>query len=166
MLKKILRNKNYFSPNQLVFDFNLRDVPNQIIASIPDDLETQSTTTIADKHEQAAINISNEQEKWKQIFDRKHAVSKIYTENDLVVIENELASVGESRKLEPKYRGPYIIRKVLSNDRFLIEDIPGYQVTSKKFGSVYAVDKIKQWCSTYPELDIDDSSDEDIEADL
>ncbi|XP_037728100.1 uncharacterized protein LOC119559042 isoform X4 [Drosophila subpulchrella] len=50
---------------------------------------------------------------------------------NLVVVENEPAATGESRKLEPRYLGPYIVVKVLGNDRYVIEDIPGIQITSR-----------------------------------
>lgn len=91
----------------------------------------------------------------------KHRSPRIYREDDLVVIENEPSSTGESKKLEPKYRGPYIVRKALGKDRYLLEDIPGHQVTSKKFCSVYASDKMKPWCSNSPELESDDEIEDD-----
>jgi len=71
------------------------------------------------------VNIASERAKWKQRFDTKHANPSIYSTGNLVVVENEPASTGESRKLEPRYRGPYIVVKVLENDRYVIEDIPG-----------------------------------------
>jgi len=37
----------------------------------------------------------------------------------------------ESRKLEPRYRGPCIVVKVLGNDRYVIEDIPSIQNTGR-----------------------------------
>lgn len=86
---------------------------------------------LEEKRNQAAINIENERAKWKKRFDQRHQQPKVYAEQDLVVIENEPASTGDSRKLEPKFRGPYIVRKVLGNDRYLLEDIPGYQVSNK-----------------------------------
>lgn len=55
------------------------------------------------------FNISSERGKWKQCFDQRHKESKVYGEEDLVVIENEPLSRGDSRELEPKYSGPYII---------------------------------------------------------
>nr|XP_041632306.1 uncharacterized protein LOC121502671 [Drosophila kikkawai]XP_041633177.1 uncharacterized protein LOC121503111 [Drosophila kikkawai] len=84
---------------------------------------------------------------------------------NLVVVENEPAATGESRKLEPRYRGPYIVVKVLGNDRYVIEDIPGIQITGRKYSSVYSSDKIKPWCSNVPELDVPDDDEDRIEDD-
>ncbi|XP_017476102.1 PREDICTED: uncharacterized protein LOC108366275 [Rhagoletis zephyria] len=63
-----------FSPNELVFDFQLRDVvTNQMLAAIHEDVnEEQSRATAAEKRIQAAVNISTEREKWKQRFDQRH----------------------------------------------------------------------------------------------
>lgn len=156
-----------FCPNELVFDFKLRDtIQNRLLAAIQDDLsDSNNTLPIEERREQAVTNINDERAKWKLRFDKRHAKPSTYNDNDLVVIENEPSAVGESRKLEPRYRGPYIISKVLGNDRYLIEDIPGMQITKKKFCSVYTSDKIKRWCSSAPELD-DDDSDHEIEGDL
>lgn len=69
-------------------------------------------------------------------FNTKHAIPKQYAENDIIVLENKASTTGDSRKLEPKFRGPYMVAKVLGNDRYLIEDVPGIQVTNRKFSSV------------------------------
>lgn len=67
-------------------------------------------------------------------------------------MENEPAAKDELRKLEPNYREPYVVRKVLSNDSYLLEDIPGSQITNKKFGSVYGSDKMKACCRNCSKL--------------
>ncbi|XP_065358763.1 uncharacterized protein LOC135952674 [Calliphora vicina] len=155
-----------FSPNELVFDFKLIDVvQNHIIAAIHDDIsENEADTSSADKRELAIVNVANEKKKWKARFDRKHIKPTLYEQGDLVVVENEAAATGESRKLEPKYKGPYTIARILDKDRYLIEDVPGMSVTSRKFCSVFSSDKLKPWCRTLPELDLDDE-DKGIEDD-
>lgn len=72
------------------------------------------------KREQAAKNINVERESWEKRFSTKHATPTIYHEND---------SVGESRKLELKYRVQYMIKKAVCHDGCLVEDILGMQVT-------------------------------------
>ena len=60
-----------FTPNELVFDFRLRDVvQNRILAAIHDDIQDE-TVPIAEKREQARQNIALERQKWKKRFDRQ-----------------------------------------------------------------------------------------------
>ncbi|XP_017470367.1 PREDICTED: uncharacterized protein LOC108362045 [Rhagoletis zephyria] len=121
--------------------------------------------SIADKREKALQCMQKQREKWKKRFDAKHRKPMVYQVDDLVVIENDLQATGESRKLDIRYRGPYVVTKVLGNDRYLIEDIDGMQHKQKRFCSVYASDKIKPGCIIQPELDEHDS-DEDESSDI
>lgn len=155
-----------FSPNELVFDFKLIDVvQNHIIATIHDDIpDSEEDTSCAERRDLAKINMANERNRWKKRFDRKHSKPTEYEEGDLVVIENEVAATGEPRKLEPKYKGPYIIARNLGRARYLIEDVPGMQITSRKFCSVFSSDEIKSWCLSSPDID-GRTDDVDIEDD-
>ncbi|CAD7093720.1 unnamed protein product [Hermetia illucens] len=83
-----------------------------------------------------------------------------YQEGDLVVITNVAPSTGFSRKLEPRYRGPYVISKVLRFDRYVVEDIEGLQRRQRRFNSVFHAEHLKPWCTAAPFLDNDtDGSD-------
>ncbi|XP_046868798.1 uncharacterized protein LOC124461310 [Drosophila willistoni] len=157
-----------FSPIDLVFNFNAIE-QNNLTAAIHADLDKPySNETVTEFRSQAAANIASERAKWKKRFDAKHANPFVYSTGDLVVVvvvENEPAATGESRKLEPRYRGPYQVAKSLGNDRYLIKDVPGIQVTGRKYCSVYSSDKMKPWCSNIPELDVSDDEDTRIEGD-
>ena len=62
-----------------------------------------------------------------------------------------------------------MVPRNLGNDRYLIEDISGLHVPSRKYTSVFSSDKIKPWCGLYPELDDADDEEDDkpeIEDDL
>jgi len=99
-----------------VFNFNPIDVvQNHLTAAIPADLGKDEKESVIDNRYQALVNIASERAKWKQRFDTKHANPSIYSTGNLV------SATGESRKLEPRYRGPYIVVKVLGNDRYVNE---------------------------------------------
>lgn len=57
---------------------------------------------------------------WKVRFGQRHKMPTEFKEDDLVLVKSVAASTGESRKLEPKYRGPYVVVKKLDNDRYVI----------------------------------------------
>jgi hypothetical protein len=69
-------------------------------------------------------------------------------ENNLklqVVIKNVDVTPGVSKKLLMKFRGPYQVKKILGNDRYLITDIDDFQVTQIPFESVCGPETMKLW---------------------
>ncbi|XP_026829817.1 uncharacterized protein LOC113563025 [Ooceraea biroi] len=52
---------------------------------------------------------------------------------------------GENRKLKPNYKGPYVIAKALDKNRYVVKDIPGFNVTAKPYNSILSPDRIKPW---------------------
>lgn len=157
-----------YTANELLFDFELRDLMhNRIIDALHvyDNKPEKSPSNVNDKRQQAVININKERQKWKQRFDSHHKKPTIYAVNDLVVIENVIPATGESRKLEPKYRGPYLVSRVLGKDRYLIEDLEDVQRNQRKFCSVYTAEKLKRWCDLAPDLDEQNDSESEQEED-
>lgn len=61
------------------------------------------------------------------------------------MIKNIVTTVDLNHKLLPKYKGPYVVDKVLRMDRYLIKDIEGFQLSQKPFSGVYNPDRIKLW---------------------
>lgn len=61
------------------------------------------------------------------------------------MITNIDTSAGVNKKLISKYKGPDIITKVLPNDRYLVEDIPGFQITQILYKSIIEPSHMKLW---------------------
>lgn len=61
------------------------------------------------------------------------------------MIKNVDTTPGVNKKHIPKFKGPYEIKKVLPNDRYVIQDIPGSRVTQMPFNSVYEARNMKSW---------------------
>ena len=79
----------------------------------------------------------------KERYDKKRKAPRQYEVGDLVMILSDSPSTGESRKLEPKKRGPYEITKVLRNDRYAVEDIEGEKQSNKRYQGVISVDRLE-----------------------
>lgn len=61
------------------------------------------------------------------------------------MIRNIDTTVGSNKKLIPKYKGPYIVKKVLDSDRYIVSDIEGFQVTQLSYTGVIAADHMKPY---------------------
>lgn len=104
----------------------------------------------------ASNNIQVAQERNKRYFDNRHKAVSKYEVNDYVVITNVDTTAGVNHKLIPKYKGPYVVTKVLPNDRYLLEDIPGFQVTQKPYKSILEPSRMKLWLNSREESILDD----------
>uniref|UniRef100_A0A0K8W0U6 Uncharacterized protein n=1 Tax=Bactrocera latifrons TaxID=174628 RepID=A0A0K8W0U6_BACLA len=67
--------------------------------------------------------------------------------------------MNQTTKLEPQFRIPFIITKVLPNDGYVSEDLPYAERTQRHCKAVFASDQLKIWCM----LPLDDSDDIDEE---
>lgn len=72
-------------------------------------------------------------------------VPRKYKEGEFVLILNTDVTPGVNKKLIPKYRGPYVIKKVLLNDRYLVSDIDGFQLTQIPYEGVIESARLKPW---------------------
>lgn len=61
------------------------------------------------------------------------------------MVANVDTTPGVSKKLIPKYRGPYVIKKVLPNDRYIVTDILGFQNTQIPYDGVLDVSRLKPY---------------------
>ncbi|KAJ8914430.1 hypothetical protein NQ315_017526 [Exocentrus adspersus] len=87
--------------------------------------------------------LTKNKDKLKAQYDKKRKEAPKYQPHDLVLVRSEAPSTGDSRKLVPKYKGPYEVVKVLDNDRYLIQDIEGEQQSARFYKGIVAVDRLK-----------------------
>jgi len=81
----------------------------------------------------------------KAYYDKRHKVPSIYNLGDYVLIRDTFVKPGENKKLKPSYKGPYMIAKKLNNNRYVIQDIPGFNITAKPYNSILSPDRLKPW---------------------
>lgn len=85
----------------------------------------------------------------KERYDKARQHAKRYHEGDLVLVQiTSEPATGSSRKLHPKFKGPFRVRKVLINDRYEVEDLrEGF----RRSRTVAAADRIKPWITMQSE---------------
>jgi len=81
----------------------------------------------------------------KTYYDKRHKKPSPYKEGDLVLIQNLQGRPGENRKLKPNYKGPYRVNKILNKNRYVIKDVPGFNISQKPYNAILSSDKLKPW---------------------
>lgn len=66
----------------------------------------------------------------KIYYDKRHLKPSVYKKGDYVLIK-DVIKPGESKKLKPKYKGPYLVAKVLNKNRYVVTDIPGFNLSTR-----------------------------------
>lgn len=113
---------------------NLREYIEEQSESEPRDL-TKMRSTAADKIEKAsAYNETN--------VNKKRKPAEEYEEGDLVMVRNFETAGG---KLSPAYRGPYRIVRRLKNNRYIIRDIEGCQISRRPYQGTWEAANMKPW---------------------
>ena len=85
------------------------------------------------------------QEYNKRYVDKRRLPATKYSVNDYVMVKNFDSTAGVSRKLIPKFKGPYRICRALRNDRYVLEDIENFQHARNPYKGVWAVNNIRPW---------------------
>lgn len=69
----------------------------------------------------------------------------MYNEFDLVMIKMLQRKPGTNQKLAVKFKGLYQIKRVLRKNRFVVADVPRYNLTQRLLNTILSADKIKPW---------------------
>ena len=93
----------------------------------------------------ASENVVKAQTQNKKNYNAKRKDAQEYKEGDYVMIRHIDTSVGVNKKLLSLFKGPYIVKKVWGNDRYVITDLDGFQVSQMPYNGVCASDQIKPY---------------------
>ncbi|KOC58630.1 hypothetical protein WH47_01037 [Habropoda laboriosa] len=91
----------------------------------------------------AVDNIVKQQKGNERYYNNRRKEALVYKESDYVMIRNIDTSAGVNKKLLPKFKGPYQVKKALDCDRYVIEDIDGFQITQIPYKGVIAIDNMR-----------------------
>lgn len=116
------------TPSKLLLGYDLRNHPDiQLVDYLKNVVKTE--LTCEDQRltsQQLASQISDKIKNYNKIYyDKHHVTPSKYKEGDYVLIRSSITP-GFSKKFQAKYKGPYLVSKVLNKNRYVITDIPGF----------------------------------------
>ena len=109
----------------------------------PEDRRVVDITEIRQRIVASTIKYQADQ---KHRFDEKRSSPYSFEVGDLVL--TRIAShpaTGRSQKLLPKWRGPFLVTRVLSHDRYAVSDIPGSGRSRLKYNGVAGLENMRRW---------------------
>lgn len=105
--------------------------------------DTVHQLDLAELRTNIEAHISQEQRAQKERYDKTRRDATKYNDGDLVLVQiTSEPATGSSKKLHPKFKGPFQIYKVLINDRYEVEDL---REGCRRNRTVVAADRMKPW---------------------
>lgn len=124
------------TPSKALFGVNQKRSNDKLEESISEiNLDKRNLKEI---RQNIVSHTKHSQLKSKIYADSKRVPAHLYKLGDIVLIKNTVTEAGVNQKLLPKFKGPYIVTKVLPNERYEVQDIEGQKLSNKSFKGVYA----------------------------
>jgi len=112
------------SPSKLLLGYHQRNHGDfdlsQLTKALTDAESELSIENLRDKARQTTDSIKNYNKGYK---NARYKTPSMYNEGDFVLIRDSRVKPGENAKLKLRYKGPYLIKKVLGNNRYVVTDI-------------------------------------------
>jgi len=136
------------SPSKLLLGYDQRSHSDSKLIRFLNDLakiqlDTQTTRLDAQRLASETVDIIKAYN--KEYYDKHHKKPTKYSYGDYVMIRDTTAKPGENKKFKPSYKGPYMVTKTLDKNRYVIQDIPGFNVSAKPYNSILSSDRLKLW---------------------
>ncbi|XP_028046834.1 uncharacterized protein LOC105833313 [Monomorium pharaonis] len=95
--------------------------------------------------DRARASIERAQCESTERYNLRRKAARRYQVGDYVEIRNSETAVGINKKLIPKFKGPYVVKRVLDFDRYVVADIDGFQLTQRPYTGVVAPDQMRPY---------------------
>lgn len=145
------------TPSKMLFGIDQRDRKSHNLKLFLE--ESQIIPTCINEIRDSAIKKNLEVQAYNKVYNDKKCKPRMkYRDGQLVMIRN-IARAGVSKKLAPKFKGPYIVKKVLDNDRYVVCDPEGFQVSQIPFEGIFDPTNMRSWLMESPsEVNLDDNN--------
>lgn len=134
------------TPSQLLFGIDQIGEIHDYIKLILED-NSEKVRDLVQIRNKAVEHITKVQKSNESNYNKRRKEALVYSAGDYVMIKNVDTTAGVNKKFIPKFKGPYVVKKVLDCDRYVIEDIDGFQVTQLPYNGVVAPDNMKPYIS-------------------
>ncbi|XP_011706055.1 PREDICTED: uncharacterized protein LOC105461256, partial [Wasmannia auropunctata] len=132
-------------PSRLLFGVEQKGI---ICDSIREVLHADMDRDLEQIRDKAHTSIEKLQLENAKKYNLRRKPARDYKIGDYVEIRNIETTPGINKKLLPKFKGPYIVKKILDHDRYVISDVDGFQVTQRPYTGVVAPDQIRPYIHT------------------
>lgn len=135
-----------FTPSELLFGVLQRGIEvDELTEYLDAEFGGQETRDLNSMRKSALDSIEKSQAYNAAYLASKSTPAKEYVEGDFVVMRHIDVTPGVNKKLIPKFRGPYVVHKVLDNDRYVIRDIDNCQITQRPYDNVIEAARLRKW---------------------
>lgn len=110
------------TPSRLLFGIDQRgSVSDEVKEYLNANIDVKARD-LKESRNKAAEKIVATQKGNEKYFNERHKKPIKYKEGDFVMLRNFDSTAGMTKKLIPQCKGPYVIKKELRNDRYLIAE--------------------------------------------
>lgn len=128
------------SPAKLLLEFDQRNHVDDLAEFVKAYADADSNLNVSDisnlNNQDLAFQATRQVRKYNKCYKDK-AVKKLttYQSGDNILIKDTRVKPGENAKLKSKYKGPYAVIKSLGNNRYIIQDIPEFNLSLRPMQS-------------------------------
>jgi len=81
----------------------------------------------------------------KKQYNLRRKIAREYKVGDYVEIRNIETTPHVNKKLLPKFKGSYVVKKILDHDRYVLTDVEGFQLTQRPYTRVVVPDQMQPY---------------------
>lgn len=131
------------TPYELLFGYTPQGVSNAILDNEVN-IASQRDSNLMEMRTNVKAQLDEKQRSQKMKFDAHRKPGKHFNVEEQVLIRAiQNRNDGKSKKLLPRYSGPYVIVERLDHDRYVVADPEGSSRLQRKYHGVVSVDKMK-----------------------
>jgi len=145
------------SPSKLLLGFDQRNHEDAALVECLKKIARSHLNPDEDREtcRELALDTINKIKNYNKIYyDKRHLKPSTYKKGDYVLIK-DVVKPGESKKFKQKYKGPYLIAKVLNKNRYVVTDIPGFNLSSRPYNYILSPDRLKPWVKPVKSINSD-----------